>query len=55
MKMYYDNQVALHIDSNPISMRTKSIEIDNHFIRENSNPICCPRKSTLSLWGQMIN
>jgi len=43
MKMYRDNQGALHMASNPVFYeRTKHIELDSHFIRENllSHEIC---------------
>jgi len=36
MTLIYDNQVSFHISSNPIFYeRTKHLEIDCHFIREN--------------------
>ena len=35
MQMYYNNQVARHLASNPVFYeRTKHIEVDCHFIRE---------------------
>jgi hypothetical protein len=35
MKIFCDNQVARHIETNPVLLeRTKYIEVDYHFIRE---------------------
>ena len=41
MKLIYDNQVVLHISSNPIfHERIKYIEVDCHFIKENIASRC---------------
>ena len=41
MKLICDNQVILHFSSNPVFHgRTKHIEVDCHFIRENIASEC---------------
>ena len=41
MKLIYDNQVALHISSNPVFHEsTKHIKVDCHFIKEKITSGC---------------
>jgi len=44
MKMYCDNQVALHIVSNPVfHEKTKHRNVNNHFIWEMLSTKICPK------------
>ena len=45
MRLYCDNKSAINIAHNPVQYdRTKHVEIDRHFIKENMNSgvICTP-------------
>ncbi len=46
--MSCDNQASIHIVSNPMfHVRTKQIEVDSHFKKENERELCPSRKIPL--------